>query len=182
MDGLRRCSHQRGGDPFTFEILLVSSENERVASVFSESLKTLGISASVRLIDNAQYQARRNDYDYDMIVNRWALSLSPGNEQVFYWGKDGVTTPGTRNYMGVDNAAVEAALAAILAAEDEASFTGAVRALDRALTMGRYVIPFWHSPVSRIAHVSRLTYPETVPLYGDWIGFLPQIWWSKTGE
>ncbi len=170
------------GDPFTFEILLVSSENERVASVFAESLKTLGIDASVRLIDNAQYQARRNGYDYDMIVNRWALSLSPGNEQVFYWGKDGVTTPGTRNYMGVDNAAVEAALAALLTAEDEASFKGAVRALDRALTMGRYVIPFWHSPVSRIAHASRLTYPETVPLYGDWIGFLPQIWWSKTGE
>ncbi len=170
------------GAPFEFEILLVSGENERIAGVFAESLKKLGITANVRLVDSAQYQARLTDYDYDMVIRRWALSLSPGNEQRFYWGRDGVTTPGTRNYMGVDNPAVEASIDAILSAEDEAAFTGAVKALDRALSVGRYVIPFWHSPVSRIAYSSRLAYPEKAPLYGDWIGFLPQVWWSTTGE
>ncbi len=170
------------GAPFSFEILLVSGANERVAGVFAESLKKLGVEVNIRLVDSAQYQARLNDYDYDMVIRRWALSLSPGNEQRFYWGGDGASTPGTRNYMGVDNPAVEAAIDAILAAEDEATFTGAVKALDRALTVGRYVIPFWHSPVSRIAHSSRLAFPERTPLYGDWIGFMPQVWWSKTGE
>jgi len=170
------------GEPFAFEILLVSSENERIAGVFAENLKTLGISASVRLVDSAQYQSRLTEYDYDMVIRRWALSLSPGNEQRLYWGRDGVATPGTRNYMGVDNPAVEAAIDAILAANDEQAFTGAVRALDRALTFGRYVIPFWHSPVDRIAYAARLSYPERTPLYGDFIGFLPDVWWSATGQ
>lgn len=178
-DGVLRDA---AGAPFEFEILLGASTNERISNVYAESLKKLGIAANVRLVDSAQYQARLNEYDYDMVIRRWALSLSPGNEQRFYWGRDGVTTPGTRNYMGVDNPAVEAAIDALLSAEDDTAFIAAVKALDRALTTGRYVIPFWHSPVSRIAHSSRLAFPERTPLYGDWIGFLPQVWWSQTGE
>ncbi|MEM7544464.1 MAG: extracellular solute-binding protein [Pseudomonadota bacterium] len=165
------------GVAFSFEILLSSSANEQVSSVFTDALKRLGITATVRLVDSAQYETRRTDYDYDMIINTWALSLSPGVEQRLYWHSDGVTEPGTRNYMGVANPAVDAAIAALTVATTQDVFEGAARALDRALSAGRYVIPFWYAPTSRIAHSATLTFPERTPLYGDWIGFLPDVWW-----
>ncbi|WP_333832374.1 extracellular solute-binding protein [Rubrimonas sp.] len=166
------------GAPFQFEILLGASADERVAGVFRDALAGLGIEVSVRTVDSAQYQARRDDYDFDMIVNQWAMSLSPGNEQRFYWGRDGVETPGTRNYMGVDSPAVEAAIDALLSARRSEDLVAAARALDRALSHGVYVIPFWHSTVSRIAHDARLRHPEKLPLYGDWVGWTPDVWWS----
>ncbi len=170
------------GEPFALEILLGSSAEERIAGVFRDALATLGIDATVRLVDSAQYQARRTEYDFDMIVNRWGLSLSPGNEQRFYWGGEGVETPGTRNYMGVNSPAVDAAIDALLSARRAQDFVAAARALDRALAHGIYVIPFWYSPVSRIYHDSRLRYPERIPLYGDWIGWAPDVWWSAGPE
>jgi peptide/nickel transport system substrate-binding protein len=165
------------GRPFAFEILLGSSAHERVAGVFRDALETLGIDATVRTVDSAQYQARIGAYDFDMIANRWGLSLSPGNEQRFYWGAESAGTPGTRNYMGVQEPAIDAAIDAMLAARALDEFQAAVRALDRVLTAGRYVIPFWYAPTSRIAHDARLAFPAYTPLYGDWIGWAPEVWW-----
>jgi peptide/nickel transport system substrate-binding protein len=167
------------GRPFAFEILLASSAEERVAGVFRDALAQLGVEASVRTVDQAQHQARLTEYDYDMIVNRWGMSLSPGNEQRFYWGREGVTEFGTRNYMGVDSPAVEAAIDALLAARTEDNHIAAARALDRALSAGIYVIPFWHAPESWIAHAADLRFPDRLPLYGDWIGWAPEVWWSE---
>jgi peptide/nickel transport system substrate-binding protein len=165
------------GRRFAFEILLGSSANERIAGIFRDALTTLGIDATVRTVDSAQYQARIAEYDFDMIVNRWGLSLSPGNEQRFYWGSESAATPGTRNYMGVEEPAIDAAIDAMLAARELDDFEAAVRALDRVLTAGRYVIPFWYAPTSRIAHDARLAFPDYTPLYGDWIGWAPEVWW-----
>ena len=113
-----------------------------------------------------------------MIVNAWNMSLSPGNEQYLYWGSDGVTKRGTRNYAGIASPAAEAMIAELLATRDEAEFVAAARALDRVLTTGRYVIPFGFSDVSLIAHKADLRFPETLPVYGDWIGWLPEVWWQ----
>ena len=170
------------GAPMAFEILLRSVNEERIAGVYRDALATLGVDATLRTVDSAQYQARRTGYDYDMIVNRWGLSLSPGNEQRFYWGRDGVEQPGTRNYMGVDSPAVEAAIDALLAARREQDFAAAARALDRALSHGVYVVPFWFQRQSWIAHDAALRYPDRIPLYGDWIGWAPDVWWSAPQE
>ena len=116
-----------------------------------------------------------------MILAGWNMSLSPGNEQMLYWGSAGVTEPGTRNYPGIASPAAEAMIAAMLAARDEAEFTAAVRALDRVLTTGRYVIPLWFSDASLIAHDADLAHPEALPVYGDWIGWLPEVWWREPG-
>jgi peptide/nickel transport system substrate-binding protein len=167
------------GEAFAFEILLQGGQGEAAANLFVDALRQLGIAARVTIADQAHYTERRNVYDYDMILGAWAMSLSPGNEQTLYWGSEGVTTPGTRNYPGVDSAAVEAMIAALLATRDEAEFVAAAQALDRALTTGRYVIPFWFSDVSRIAHRAELAYPETLPVYGDWTGWMPEVWWMK---
>jgi peptide/nickel transport system substrate-binding protein len=177
-DGVLRNA---AGEPFAFEILLTHGQNEAVAGLFVDSLRQLGIDARVTTVDAAQYNARKSDYDYDMIINPWNMSLSPGNEQTLYWGSAGVTEPGTRNYMGVDSPAAEAMIAEMLATRDPDEFVAAVRALDRVLTTGRYVIPFWFSDKSTIAYKSDLRYPETLPVYGDWIGWLPEVWWHEPG-
>ncbi|WP_374391086.1 extracellular solute-binding protein [Tabrizicola sp.] len=169
------------GEPFTFEILLVTGQDEMAsaAQVYIEALKALGITAKLNKIDDAQYKERTSAYDFDMTHYIRSLSLSPGNEQLLYWGAGGVTEPGTRNWMGVNSPAVEAMIAAMLKAPNAEDFTAATRALDRVLTSGRYVIPIWYSDVSRLAYSADLKYPEKIPLYGDWTGFLPDTWWYQ---
>ena len=152
-----------------------------MTNVFVDALRQLGIQVGVQLVDQAQYNQRRNDYDYDMIINTWNMSLSPGNEQMLYWGSAGVTEPGTRNYMGVASPAAEAMIAHMLETRDEAEFVASVRALDRVLTTGRYVIPFGFPDVSYVAYKADLRHPETLPVYGDWIGWLPEVWWQEPG-
>ncbi|MFO1208252.1 MAG: extracellular solute-binding protein [Amaricoccus sp.] len=166
------------GKPFEFEILLVSGQDEAVANIFADALRQLGIKVAVKSVDAAQYNQRKNDYAFDMIVNTWNMSLSPGNEQTLYWGSAGVTEPGTRNYMGVNSQAAEAMIADMLATRDPAEFQAAVQALDRVLTTGRYVIPFGFSDKSDIAYKADLRYPDKLPVYGDWIGWLPDVWWQ----
>ncbi|MFM7333523.1 MAG: extracellular solute-binding protein, partial [Tabrizicola sp.] len=169
------------GQPFTFEILLVTGQDEMasVAQVYIEALKPLGITATLNKIDDAQYKDRTTNYDFDMTHYIRSLSLSPGNEQVLYWGAGGVTEPGTRNWMGVNSPAVEAMIAAMLKAPNTDEFTSATKALDRVLTSGRYVIPIWYSDLSRLAYSADLKYPEKIPLYGDWSSFLPDTWWYE---
>ncbi len=169
------------GEPFAFEILLVTGQDEMAstAEVYIEALKALGITATLNKVDDAQYKERTAAYDFDMTHYIRSLSLSPGNEQLLYWGAAGVTEPGTRNWMGVNSPAVEAMIAAMLKAPDTDEFTAATKALDRVLTSGRYVIPIWYSDVSRLAYSADLKYPEKLPLYGDWTGFLPDTWWYE---
>ncbi len=169
------------GQPFTFEILLRQGDRQTAAIVdlYVEALKRLGITPTVTTIDSAQYKERTNIYDFDMTYYRRGASLSPGNEQKLYWGSQGLTEPGTRNWMGVASPAVDALIDAMVNAPDQAEFIATTRALDRVLASGRYVIPFWYSPVSRLAHRRELKYPEKLPIYGDWIGFLPDVWWYE---
>jgi peptide/nickel transport system substrate-binding protein len=108
-----------------------------------------------------------------------SLSLSPGNEQTLYWGAAGVTEPGTRNWMGMNSPAAEAMIQTMITSTDPEEFAAATRALDRVLTTGRYVVPIWYSAVSRIAHSRSLRYPERLPIYGDWLGFQPDVWWYQ---
>lgn len=169
------------GEPFAFEILLVTGQDEMgsAAEVYIEALKALGIEARLTKVDDAQYKDRTTNYDFDMTHYIRSLSLSPGNEQLLYWGAHGVTEPGTRNWMGVSSPAVEAMIAALLRAPNAEEFTAATRALDRVLTSGRFVIPIWYSDLSRLAHSAELKYSDRIPLYGDWSGFLPDIWWYE---
>jgi peptide/nickel transport system substrate-binding protein len=167
------------GRPFRFEILLAQGQNEAVANLWADSLRQLGIVADVRIVDSAQMNERRAEYDYDVIVYNWAMTLSLGNEQRLYWGSHGVETPGARNYMGVGLAAVDAMIERLVSAETEEEMVFAARALDRALTTGRYVVPFWFQDRSLLAHRAEFRHPEALPVYGDWIGWLPEVWWRE---
>lgn len=164
------------GEAFRFEILVQTDSDERIAQIYARSLRPLGIAADVRLVDSAQYQERRNEYDYDMIVGRWGLSLSPGSEQSFYWGSNGVETPGTRNYMGVNSPAVDALVGRIASARSGSEIEAAARALDRVLSAGTYVIPLWYSDVAWFAWWQEMRFPPP-PLYGAWVEWSAP-WWA----
>lgn len=167
---------ERGsGRPFAFEIMVTARDEERLALLFSQSLKRAGITARVRVVDPVQYEGRRLAYDFDMIENRWDQSLSPGNEQAFYWGSEAAAQPGTRNYMGIKSPAVDAMIAALLKAESREDFVAAVRALDRVLISGFYVIPLFHLPAQWVARWDTIGRPATTSLYG----YLPETWWRK---
>lgn len=164
--------------PFAFEIMVTTRDQERLALHFSQSLKRAGISATVRMVDAVQFDRRRITYDFDMIQNRWDQSLSPGNEQAFYWGSAAADEDGTRNYMGARSPAIDAMIAALLKAEGREDFVAAVRALDRVLLSGFYVIPLFHSPEQWIARWSSIAHPERTPL----TGYLPETWWRTPGQ
>jgi peptide/nickel transport system substrate-binding protein len=169
------------GQSFAFEILLANGESDTIAAVniFIESLKKLGIAATVQTVDSAQYKERTTTYNFDMTHYTRALSLSPGNEQTLYWGSEGVTKEGTRNWMGVASPAVDGLISQMVSSTRREDFVLAVQALDRVLTSGRYVIPFWYSNVSHMAHKSRLHHPDYIAAYGDWLGFMPDVWWTE---
>ncbi|MBI6629116.1 extracellular solute-binding protein [Pontibaca salina] len=168
--------------PFAFTVLLRQGDtgNQTVIDLYSRALARLGIDVTTQAVDDAQYESRIAAYDFDMTTFRRDLSLSPGNEQRLYWGRAGVDTPGTRNLPGIDSLAAEAMIDTMLQARTAKEFTAAVRALDRVLTAGRYVIPIWQFDVGRIAHVKELHYPDRLPIYGDGIGFLPEVWWYQS--
>jgi len=166
---------RKSGRPLTFEILVTARDEERLALLFSQSLKRAGIAARVRVVDAVQYEGRRLTYDFDMIENRWDQSLSPGNEQAFYWGSAAADQPGTRNYMGVKSPAVDTMIAALLKAQDRGDFVSAVRALDRVLISGFYVIPLFYLPAQWIARWTTIGRPAATSLYG----YLPETWWRE---
>ena len=167
------------GAPFTFEILLSQSatETRQIIDIYVAGLKRLGISPTVTLVDSAQYVERTTSFDFDMTWYRRALSLSPGNEQKLYWGSAPADQPGSRNWMGVKSPAIDAMIDALLTSESQEDFRASTKALDRLLTAGRYVIPVWYANTSNIAHVKQLHYPQYIQMYGDWIGFQPNLWW-----
>jgi peptide/nickel transport system substrate-binding protein len=175
--GLRNAA----GEPFAFDILLQNGQDDMIAiaNIYIEALKRLGMEVRLTTVDSAQYVERTNAYDFDMTHYVRGLTLSPGNEQTLYWGAAGVTEPGTRNWMGMRSPAAEAMIAAMVSTADPEEFQAAVRALDRVLTAGRYVIPIWYADKARIAHRKALRFPEKLPIYGDWTGFQPDVWWYE---
>jgi len=161
--------------PLAFEILVTTRDQERIALTYARDLKRAGIDVSVRSVDAVQFDQRRLNFDFDMIQNRWDQSLSPGNEQSFYWGSEAADIPGTRNYMGAKNPAIDAMIAAMLEARDRPDFVDAVRALDRVLMSGFYAIPVYNVQEQWIARWNRIERPAATAL----TGYLPETWWQR---
>ena len=161
--------------PLAFEILVTTRDQERIALTYARDLKRAGIEVSVRSVDAVQFDQRRINFDFDMIQNRWDQSLSPGNEQSFYWGSEAADIPGSRNYMGVRNPAIDAMIAAMLEAKSRPEFVDAVRALDRVLMSGFYAIPVYNVQEQWIARWNRIERPTATAL----TGYLPETWWQK---
>lgn len=166
------------GKPLAFEILLHQKTFERVVLPFKNNLARLGIDVSVRLVDTNQYIQRLREFDYDMTVQGIGQSDSPGNEQREYWHSSNVDVKGSRNYMGVDSPVVDELVNLVIQAPSREELVHRVRALDRVLLHGHYVIPNWYLPKDRIAYWSFLQRPDTVPKNGVDIN----NWWVKSTD
>jgi peptide/nickel transport system substrate-binding protein len=162
--------------PLAFEILVTTRDQERIALAFARNLKRAGIEAAVRAVDAVQFDQRRLAFDFDMIQNRWDQSLSPGNEQYFYWGSEAAENQGTRNYMGAKDPAIDAMIAVMLEAREHRDFVSAVRALDRVLMSGFYAIPLFNVQEQWIARWNRIERPKATAL----TGYLPETWWQRS--
>jgi len=143
---------------------------------YGRTLERLGIGLRIRQVDAPQYWARLKTFDFDMIQWTWSASLSPGNEQINRWSSNAATIEGSLNYPGVRNPAADAMIEALLQAREVEDFSTAVRAFDRVLISGEYVIPLFHLPNIWLAHRRHLRYPETQPLGGVDL----DTWWSQT--
>ncbi|GGC55568.1 extracellular solute-binding protein [Chelatococcus reniformis] len=165
---------QPSGEPLTIEIMVVTREQERLALNLADSLRWIGIATRVRLVDTVQYERRRQRFDYDMIIASWPVSPSPGNEQYFRWGSQSADREASFNFAGARSPAVDAMIAALLAADSAEAFDAAARALDRTLLSGFYVIPLFHLSDFWIARTNRIGRPAQLPLYGPY----PEQWWQ----
>lgn len=162
------------GQPFSFEILLSSPAFERVALPYVRNLERLGIQASVRTVDTAQYQNRIDNFDFDMTVDVWGQSLSPGNEQRDFWGASRRDEPGSRNTAGIADPVIDQLIDLVIQAPDRDSLIVRTRALDRVLLWGHYVVPHWHIRAFRTVYWDKFGQPEIAPKYA--LGF-SDTWW-----
>jgi microcin C transport system substrate-binding protein len=163
------------GEPFTLEFLVESPAFERVALFYKPSLERIGIDATVRTVDDAQYENRLRQFDFDVITNSWGQSLSPGNEQLIYWGSRAADQPGSRNFGGIKNPAVDALIERVVFAKSRDELVAATKALDRVLLWNHYVVPQWTYGKVRTARWNRFGRPENMPKYGA--AAFPTIWW-----
>ena len=166
----------KDGKEFAFQFLIVSPSVEKIALAFQKTLEVLGITMSVRTVDSSQYQARMLNYDFDMIKASWNVSLSPGNEQQFYWGSEVGKKDGSKNYAGVNSPVVDSLIETLIGAKTREELTTAIHALDRVLLWGHYVIPLYHSNTDRIAYWNFLEFPDEIPLYG----LVIESWWANS--
>ena len=163
------------GEQLRFTLLLSSKGLERVVLPYRRNLERMGIAMDVQVADQTQYVARIRAFDFDMMYATLRQSNSPGNEQRSFWTSAAAERPGSRNYAGIRDAAVDALVERIVAAPDRTTLTDAVRALDRVLLHGAYVVPGWYSDKLRVAHwKTRVAHPATPPRGGMDV----HTWWA----
>jgi microcin C transport system substrate-binding protein len=181
-----RMVNAKTGEQLAVEFLADDPSFERVFLFYKPSLDRLGITVSVRTVDDAQYQNRLRSWDFDIITNSWGESLSPGNEQRGYWGSQAADQPGSFNLIGIKNPAVDAMIDQVIFAKSRDDLVVATRALDRVLLWNHYVVPQWTYGKERTARWDRFSHPDTLPKYGA--SDFPTIWWwdaekaAKTGS
>lgn len=161
------------GEPLGFEILLNGKSGEAVASSYQRTLEKLGIAVTIRVVEAAQYQQRLQTYDYDMMMQFYPSSLSPGAEQIGRWGSASANAEGTYNFAGAADPAIDAAIDALLNARNRKDFVSAVRMYDRVLLTGAYVVPLYHRGEKWVARWSNIAHPDAKPVYGPQF----QTWW-----
>jgi microcin C transport system substrate-binding protein len=180
-----RLVDSKTGEPYTLEFLADDPSFERVFLFYKPSLDRLGVTVAVRTVDEAQYENRLRNWDFDIITQSWGESLSPGNEQRGYWGSQAADQPGSLNLIGIKNPAVDAMIDQIIFAKNRPDLVAATKALDRVLLWNHYVVPQWTYGKVRSARWDRFGRPDQLPKYGA--SAFPIVWWwdaekaAKTG-
>ncbi len=169
----------KDGEPLTFEIMVKDRGQERLALAYKSGLHRIGVEASVRLVDEGQYQRRRQHFDFDVMIGAWIASSSPGNEQRSRWGSASADQEASFNLAGVRSPAVDGLIDAMLAATSREDFFAAVRAYDRVLLSGAYIVPLFHASGQWVASKATLAHPAASPHYGAPVSATFDTWWRK---
>jgi microcin C transport system substrate-binding protein len=163
------------GKPVSVEFLTSEPAMERLMLFYKPSLERLGITVSVRTIDDAQYENRLRTFDFDLVTTVWPESLSPGNEQREFWGSQSANIPGSQNLCGIQNPAVDALVDRIIFAKNREDLLASCKALDRVLLWNFYAVPHFRSDTMNYARWDRFNHPQPLPKYG--ISAFPNLWW-----
>ncbi|CDZ47632.1 extracellular solute-binding protein [Neorhizobium galegae] len=166
------------GRPLAFEVMTQTQDQEKLAIAYQRTLKMIGVDMSIRTVDDAQYQARSGNFDYDMIVKSYPASLSPGIEQAGRWGSDSRNRDGSFNFAGTADPDLDRLIETMLTVRSKEDFEAAVRAYDRMLISGHYLVPLYHIPDQWVARRKHIGYPEKLPLYG----YQLNTWWDKRAQ
>ncbi len=153
-------------EPFVLEFLISDKRQEKYALNYKKNLEKIGIDLSITMVDSTQYQQRKQNFDFDIIEHFWYASLSPGNEQYFYWGSKNVDVVGSRNYAGINDPKIDSMIDNMITSKEKDDFIAATRSLDRLLISGHYVIPLFHWPHQWVAISNRVSQPKTLSLDG----------------
>ena len=170
----RKLTNSETSEVMALEFLLVNQGFTRIVAPIQRAMERLGIKVEVRVVDTSQYINRIRNFDFDVIVGSWGQSLSPGNEQRDFWGSAAAVRPGSRNYIGIKDPAIDKLIDHIIFASSRGELVAAARALDRVLLWNHFVIPNWHINSYRIAYWNRFSRPAIKPKYG--LGF-SDTWW-----
>ena len=170
----RKLTNSETSEVMALEFLLVNQGFARIVAPIQRAMERLGITVEVRVVDTSQYINRIRNFDFDVIVGSWGQSLSPGNEQRDFWGSAAADRPGSRNYIGIKDPAIDKLIDQIIFASSRGELVAATRALDRVLLWNHFVIPNWHINSYRIAYWNRFSRPAIKPKYG--LGF-SDTWW-----
>jgi microcin C transport system substrate-binding protein len=166
---------KKTGEPFTVEFLVPDPSYGRFVLFYSENLKRLGVGVTLRIVDGVQYENRLRQWDYDIIIDSWTESLTPGNELNDYFGSEAASKPGSRNSVGIKNTGVDALIARVIGAKDREDLSASAQALDRVLLWNHFVVPQWTYSKTRIARWDRFGKPNRLPEFGQ--PAFPTIWW-----
>jgi microcin C transport system substrate-binding protein len=165
----------KNAEPFQVELLVEQPAFERIVLFYKPSLERLGITVSVRTVDTSQYENRLRHWDFDIVISSWSQSLSPGNEQRKFWGSQAADQPGSRNLIGIKDAAVDGLIDRVIFAKSRTELVAATKALDRVLLWNFYVVPQWTYGKQRTARWDRFGHHDTMPQYGA--SAFPTVWW-----
>jgi peptide/nickel transport system substrate-binding protein len=168
----------KNGAALAFEIMTQNEDQEKLALAYQRFLAAIGVAVSVRTVDDSSYQQRSQNFDYDMILKSFTSSLSPGIEQTGRWGSAARDNPGTENFAGAASPDIDAMIGKIMNARDADDFKAAVRAYDRLLLSGHYVIPLFHLGQQWVARRNYIRHPDVLPLYG----YQLSTWWDARAQ
>jgi microcin C transport system substrate-binding protein len=182
----RKLVNGKTGEAFSVELLVSDPNSERFMLFYKPALERLGVAVTVRTVDDAQYENRLRQWDFDVVTTNWAQSLSPGNEQRGFWGSQAADQPGSRNLAGIKDPAIDALIDRVIFAKNRDELVAATRALDRVLLAHNFVVPQWTYGKQRTARWDRFGRPAELPRYAA--SAFPSIWWwdaekaAKTGS
>ena len=178
-----KLTHEKTGEVMIIEFLLSSPSWERIVGPYAQNLERLGIESTIRTVDRAQYQNRLQEFDFDATVVVWRQSLSPGNEQRDMWTSEAATTPGSRNYAGIQDPVVDELVTKLINSPDRKTLVATTRALDRVLLWGHYVVPHWHIRTHRLVYWNKFGKPDVSPKYmPEPFTTFPASWWVDASK